>query len=310
MKFTKGSDRIPWRLIDSVFKGEVTFLCGAGVSQLANLPLFGRLVERIYDALGENKFDDEVERNSFENGEYDRTLGLLEKRIRASGCQSKIPGIVSDILMYKEKMDLGRHIALLNLSRHSSGQIRLSTTNFDNLFEHAADKLNEHCQSHVLSTMPSPGSAYDFGIFHLHGRIADKKLGLLESELILTSADFGNAYLRESWVSNYIEDRIRVGPLILVGYGADDVAMRMLLEAIDADRIRLKDLNKIYALDKREIKKPGKKVIDMKSLWDSKGIKLIGFDDYCDIYATLEKWSNYNLNPSKYIDNELSKILL
>ena len=156
-------------------------------------------------------------------------------------------------------------------------------------------------QSHALSTMPKPGSDDDFGIFHIHGRVADKRLNIEASNLILTSSDFGDAYLRESWVARHIEDRIRIGPLVLVGYRADDTAMRMLLEAIYADRSRLNDLKPIYALDKEES--------NAREIWASKGIELIGFKNYCDIYETLKHWSIYNVNPEKYIRNGLSSIL-
>jgi len=38
---------------------------------------------------------------------------------------------------------------------------------------------------------------------------------------------------------------------VLVGYGADDAAMRLLLDALDADRDRFPDLKRVYALIKR-----------------------------------------------------------
>ena len=102
------------------------------------------------------------------------------------------------------------HEDLIKLSCDSDGNVRLSTTNFDTLFEHAAKNLS--CvPSHVLSTSPKPGAENDYGIIHLHGRVEDMDIGLPESELILTSADFGNAYLREGWVPLYLEDRLREG---------------------------------------------------------------------------------------------------
>ena len=301
MRFAKELDRIPDHLIKEVYDGRSSFLSGAGVSKQIGFPLFKDLTEQVYDRLGENISDEPVEKESFEKGEYDRTLGLLEKRIQIPGQKSKVRKIVTDILELKVKRKLSYHQDLLNLSRDSNGRIRLSTTNFDCVFEHAAEEMSVCWESHALSTMPKPGSGNDFGIFHLHGRIADKKLKLKASDLILTSSDFGDAYLRESWVSRYIEDRIRVGPLILVGYGADDTAMRMLLEAIDADRGRLGDLKNIYAFDKKER--------NSKELWASKGIQLIGFEDHQDIYETLKQWSIYNLNPERFIENSLSRIL-
>src|SRR3546814_17354619 len=89
--------------------------------------------------------------------------------------------------------------------------------------------------------MPKPGSPRESGILHLHGRIGDLALGLAESDLTLTSADFGDAYLRDSWASPYVDDRMRVRSLVLVGYAAENVALRLLLETMDAARERCHD---------------------------------------------------------------------
>ena len=303
MRFVEGdeNDRIPLNLIKQVKEGEVTFLAGAGVSMQSNLPSFKCLTKQVYKFLGENMSADPIESNSFDLREYDRTLGLLERRILVPGLKSEVRTAVEEKLKFEEDKKPKHHIHLLNLSRDSNGRIRLMTTNFDTLFERAAIENSIYWKSHALSTMPKPGSGDDFGILHLHGRIADKEINLEGTDLILTSSDFGNAYLRDSWVSKYIEDRIRIGPLVLVGYSADDVAMRMLLEAIDADRIRISGYKKIYALDKI-----GK---NSKKFWKSKGIDLIGFEDYASLYETISEWSIYNTNPDKYIQKEISKFL-
>ena len=302
MRFAKESDCIPIELITDVYEGRALFLCGAGVSNQTNFPLFKELTELVYDGLGENKEDEQVENETFQSCEFDRTLGLLENRIQIPGQKSRIRKLVTEILSSNGTEDLSYHKDLLNLSRDSRGRIRLATTNFDCQFELAAMSMSICWESHALSMMPKPGSGDDFGIFHLHGRIANKKLNLKASDLILTSSDFGDAYLRETWVSRYIEDRMRVGPLVLVGYGANDTAMRMLLEAINNDRARLDGYKLIYALDK--------KAPNASDWWASKGISLIGFDEYDDIYKTLKLWATYNVNPDEFIENEFKRILL
>ena len=120
-------------------------------------------------------------------------------------------------------------------------------------------------------------------------------LGLAESELILTSADFGDAYLRDGWASQYIEDRMRLNTMVLVGYAAEDPALRLLLETLDADRERFRDLQEVYAIER---KKNG-----------SKGIKPIEFADYDAIYATLIEWSRYSLQPAAYGRARIANIL-
>ena len=91
-------------------------------------------------------------------------------------------------------MDLSSHKSLLKLSRNSVGEVRIMTTNFDTNFEHAADSMNLECNSHTIFSIPKAGGANDSGIIHIHGRIADRRVKVRESELILSSPDFGDTY--------------------------------------------------------------------------------------------------------------------
>ena len=141
-------------------------------------------------------------------------------------------------------------LALLALSRDAEGQIRLLTTNFDTIFERAwFDQKKSPIASHAGAAMPQPKASGFSGVLHLHGRLADSRpeLGLAETNLILTSAEFGDAYLRSGWASRYVYDLVRAYTLVLVGYQADDPPMRYLLEALETDRERFPDLQKVYA---------------------------------------------------------------
>jgi SIR2-like domain len=194
------------------------------------------------------------------------------------------------------------HLALLRLSRDADGHPRLLTTNFDTLFERAAANGGfTDVPSYAGKSIPKAGSERDYGILHLHGRIADSQLNVSASDLILTSADFGDAYLRDGWASQYIEDRMRLGTLVLVGYAAEDVAMRLLLETLDADRDRFNDLKNIYAIEKR--------APESASLWKAKGITPIEFPNFDDIYATLAEWARYAMNPAAYSRARVHSIL-
>jgi len=155
--------------------------------------------------------------------------------------------------------------------------------------------------SHAGKAIPRPGDPGDCGVIHLHGRVADDKLRLSESVLILTSADFGDAYLRDGWASRYVEDRMRLNTLVLVGYKAEDAALRLLLETLDADRSRFRDLKDIYAIERRSE--------DSASLWKAKGIKPIEFPTHEAVYDTLAEWGKYVLDPTGYGRRRVEKIL-
>jgi hypothetical protein len=194
------------------------------------------------------------------------------------------------------------HLALLQLSKDVEGRTKLLTTNFDTLFEHAAAAGGlSSVPSHAGKAIPKPGSDRDHGILHLHGRIGDDTLRLEETDFVITSADFGDAYLRDGWASRYIEDRMRLGTLVLVGYGAEDAAMRLLLETLDADRDRFRDLRDIYAIEKS--------TPDSASLWKAKGIRPVEFSDYDIIYGTLSEWARYAARPADYRRERVEAIL-
>jgi hypothetical protein len=288
-------------LIRTVDDGDAVFLCGAGVSRRVELPSFKKLTEQIYQELGETWCTEPAERIAFERNEFDRALRSLEKRTHRPGTSSRIRTTAAKLLTASMEIDVSNHLGLLQLSRDAEGRHRLLTTNFDTLFERAALTGGLEVPSHALKSMPKPGGDRDFGILHLHGRIGDSTLALSETDLVLTSADFGDAYLRDGWASQYIEDRMRLSNLVLVGYGAEDAALRLLLETLDADRERFRDLKNIYAIDKQ--------TGDSASMWKAKGITPIEFDDYSHIYATLAEWARYTLQPKEYSHARVVSIL-
>jgi SIR2-like protein len=296
----QGSD-IPDDLIRAVTNGSATFLCGAGVSFRVNLPSFKELSERVYAWLGESPDAEPAERNAMASKEYDRALRSLEKRTHRPGTRPRVRDAVAELLAAPD-VAFPDHLALLQLSRDGDGRPRLLTTNFDTLFERAASAGGmADVPSYAGASMPRAGGERDHGVLHLHGRIADDTLNLERTDLILTSADFGDAYLRSGWASRYIEDRMRLGTLVLVGYGAEDAAMRLLLETLDADRDRFRDLHDIYAIERG--------TAESASLWKAKGIKPIEFSDYDAVYSTLSEWARYATKPVEYRRARVKDIL-
>jgi NAD-dependent SIR2 family protein deacetylase len=261
MRFRPDGPDIPDDLIALQEKGETIFICGAGISRMIGLPSFRGLVERVYAALGEDWRMHPAEREVMRDDgllahQYDRVLRSLEKRLSASdlprnrGMRERIRAAVRAALSPAEDANLDNHLALLELSRDEEGQSRLITTNFDTLFERAwHDGHHQRIASHANAAMPQPKVSGFAGVLHLHGRLADDRveLALAETDLVLTSAEFGDAYLRSGWASRYVYDVVRAHTVVLVGYEADDPPMRYLLEVLEADRERYPDLHKVYA---------------------------------------------------------------
>jgi len=148
LRFTINGPDIPDELVAAQESGQVLFVCGAGVSRGVGLPLFRRLVERVYARLGESWLPYPAENEGMRDGgamagQYDRVLRCLERRLaasdvtRASGLRWRIRDAVRDQLQRPAGLILTDHLILLELSRDAEGTIRLLTTNFDTLFEHA-----------------------------------------------------------------------------------------------------------------------------------------------------------------------------
>jgi SIR2-like domain len=129
----------------------------------------------------------------------------------------------------------------------------LVTTNFDTFFERALDEIEGRGrgrqQSLAGQALPAPGTVNFAGVIHLHGRLADTVVGVDATPLVLTSAEYGEAYMRSGWASRFLFDLVRCRALVLVGYSASDAPVRYFLNVLEADRGRFSDLQAVYALD-------------------------------------------------------------
>lgn len=323
MRFVDDGPDIPAELIAAQERGEVVFLCGAGVSMTTRLPSFRELVEAIYGELSETWVGHPAEASVMEKdgahaGQYDRAIRALERRLTLDGGPAaqrqrlRLRTCVAEQLKAPRKAKLNNHAALLELSKDALGRTRIVTTNFDTLFERAwLKQFDTRPPSHSGPAMQQPGSPLFEGVFHLHGRIGDShaKLKLAETDVVLTSSEFGEAYLRSGWAARYVYDLARTNTVVIVGYQAEDPPMRYLLEVLDADRGRFRDLREIYALAQyNEIDPHGE-------IWNAKGITPIiygqsGSGDHSRCYATLREWSRYvGAPPSRWRAEQLRDVV-
>ena len=94
MKFIDDGVDIPENLIREVEEGRVVFFCGAGVSCSIGLCTFSGLVNEVYRRLHTSM--DYLEEKAYKQNNFDRILGLLEKRI--PGTREKLRAEVFKIL--------------------------------------------------------------------------------------------------------------------------------------------------------------------------------------------------------------------
>lgn len=323
MRFLADGADVPNELVAAHERGEVLFICGAGVSVTSGLPLFRGLVEEVYRRLNEDWRPHHAEAGVMQEAgplahQYDRMLRALERRLaggeqdRLRKMRDQIRRAVAAALTPPAAADLTHHRIVLDLSRDQEARTRVVTTNFDTLFERAWRETGApDLPSHAGPALPQPRGASFSGVLHLHGRVLDEELKLSESEFVLTSAEFGDAYLRTGWASRYVYDLARSYVLVFVGYGADDPPMRYLLEALEADRERYRDLKKPYAFAHAAAGQEA----PQQALWRAKGVEPIFYSDalptgHGRLYETLRAWGQYANDPTSWRRERLRALMV
>ena len=249
IRFSSDGPGLPAEFLDSLLAGDVVFLCGTGVS--AQLPDFPSLVQRTYESLGLSPKT--AEQEGIAKGRFEEVLGALDRRLVDP---LQLRRVVSELLAVPKDPNLDQHRTILRLSHNLDNRISVVTTNFDTLLERAATEFSHGGGANTPSlagqALPAPGSPSFSGIVHLHGRLADPTLELGEAPLVLTSTDYGDAYLRSGWASRFLFDLVRCKVIALLGYSASDAPFRYVLNVLEADRERFPDINPVYAFDAYE----------------------------------------------------------
>ena len=288
MRFFSNGPSIPDDLLVARDAGDVIFFCGAGVSRhRAGLPDFLKLGGDVIDLLGAG--EKSLARILFQRIKQldpidgvggliatDRIFSLLEREFE----QSDVQKAVARAIQPAANPDLSAHRALIDLSRGRDGTVRLVTTNFDLLFEGAAPEVG----SHAPPRLPEPRSAGFGGIIHLHGRVNSDYSGPGDEEFIVSSADFGRAYLSDGWATRFMQSLLARFQIVFVGYGADDPPVQYLLEALN---LHAGDRSRLFAFQ------PGSN-IDDAALWEHRGVRAIPFENnngFEPLWESLEAWA-------------------
>lgn len=291
MQFVTDGPDIPDALLQAHEEGSVVFFCGAGISYPAGLQDFKWLVEQVYKSNGENL--SEIERDTFNRGQFDATLDLLERRL--TGQRMAVRRALEQALKPKlrRKGALDTQIALLNLSRKRDRSLRLVTTNFDRLFHAAAKRTGQPLQVYSAPMLPIPKNSRWNGLVHLHGLLPDKQDDTALNRLVVTSGDFGLAYLTERWAARFVSELFRNYVVCFVGYSINDPVLRYMMDALAADRMLGEVTPQAWALVECE---PGQKH-HVTIEWEAKGVTPILYDvplgrhDHSALHNTLHSWS-------------------
>lgn len=297
MQFITNGPNIPDELLQAHEEGRLVFFCGAGISYPAGLPGFKGLVENIYNFCGTGRLD--IEEDAFKRGQYDIVLELLERRL--PGGRIKVRQALVETL--KPNLDregaINTHISLLKLARDKERKLRLVTTNFDRLFHIAASFTNQQFQTYAAPNLPVPKKSRWDGVVYLHGLLPDGSGGLkdnLLNQLIISSGDFGLAYLIERWAARFVSDLLHNYDVCFVGYSINDPVLRYMVDAMAAERTLGENTPQTWAFVSHN---PGQET-QITGEWKAKGVTPILYrtegNDHLLLHDTLHKWAEIYYN--------------
>lgn len=291
MQFITNGPDIPDALLQAHEEGRAVFFCGAGISYPAGLPGFKGLVEQIYCLIGTTLSD--IEREAFERGQFDATLDLLERRL--PGQRLAVRRALAQALKPKlrRKGAIDTQAALLRLAHSREGALRLVTTNFDRIFHVAAKRTGQTLQAHAAPMLPIPKNSRWNGLVYLHGLLPEKLDDTVLNRLVVTSGDFGLAYLTERWAARFVSELFRNYVVCFVGYSINDPVLRYMMDALAADRMLGEVIPQAWALGDSEAGQEHQKTIE----WEAKGVTPIlynvpaGSYDHSALHETLHAWA-------------------
>lgn len=292
MQFITNGPDIPDELLQAHEEGRVVFFCGAGISYPADLPGFKGLVEQIYQLNGTTL--SEIEREAFDRGQFDATLDLLEGRL--PGQRMAVRRALAKALKPKlrRRGATDTQAALLRLARSREGALRLVTTNFDRIFHVAAKRTGQTFQAYAAPMLPIPKNSRWDGLVYLHGLLPEKADDTALNRLVVTSGDFGLAYLTERWAARFVSELFRNYVVCFVGYSINDPVLRYMMDALAADRMLGEVTPQAWSLGDSEPGQERQKTIE----WEAKGVTPIlytvptGTYDHSALHQTLRAWAD------------------
>lgn len=285
MKFTADGPSIPDVLLERCDTGRVVFLCGAGVSLPSGMPTFVGLTQYViefFDPPADSEivvaFRPWLDGQSGANVPLDQIFNLLHLEYG----KNEVNALVTERLSIPlESQNCGHeHRLIQRISSSQSGMPQIVTTNFDRLFE--VGPKGESLARHEPPGFPDLnfGSKIE-GITYLHGRLVD---ATAESHpYVLSSADFGRAYLSEGWATNFIRHLLQRYTVVLLGYQAEDPPIKYLLQGLNHDGQY--DRSKLYAFDRGLPE-------EIEAKWRDRGVTAIAYSEYADLWKTMEAWAN------------------
>ena len=270
----------------------------------AKLPDFFGLAEKVMETLGvlldspARKLLEEARNLEAKTGvagviPADRIFGLLEREFSTEVIEA---AVASALRPPDDNPDLTAHRTILDLATTRKDLVHIVTTNFDCLFDDCGRGLS----SWQRSRLPDPSRPKDMdGIVYLHGKATSDYQRAEGDGFVLSSAQFGQAYLSEGWATSFFREIIESYVVIFVGYAADDPPVHYLLEGLN----RQINERQVYAFQ------PGE-ADEATAKWGNRGVKAISYAEdsgHTALWDTLEAWAQRARDPDKWYAEVINK---
>ena len=301
MRFCADGPNIPEELLESRDKGDVVFLCGSGVSIPAGMPGFLGLAKYVFDKL--NVPQDADLRSLLTLAENESTpeaarpsLDLIFNQLQRDYPLGEIDNHVASRLRTKRHPCVSTHRTVLRLSKSADGSSQIVTTNFDLLFQYK----NKRMAHFVPPTLPDLSSGQPLrGIVYLHGRISQNTTKRESRQgFVLSSSDFGRAYLAEGWATRFVRELLDRYTVVLLGYSANDPPIEYLLQGLQASEWRNREPIYAFVSETKEFN---------QSVWDDRGVIALTYPstdgDHAALWNTLEAWADRADDPPAWRHN-------
>ena len=302
MRFLSDGPDIPDELLYECDKGNVVFLCGAGVSKPSGLPTFLELTVKVAERFDPDPsspvtqalkpwIENDLEIPPAARVSFDQIFNLIYSRIP----EKRVNDYIKEILGGYEA-DTWPHDLISSLSANEDGYPQIVTTNFDTLFERSGKKLVRF-EPPLLPNLDHRNTS-PVGITYLHGRLVDSDEK--QPNYVLSSSDFGRAYLAEGWATSYVRELLKNHYVVMVGYTAEDPPVKYLLQGLDS--CSNNESSKLFVFDSGTMG-------EVRQKWKGRGVTPIAYQwtkDHRHLWETIRSWSVRKKNPPKWRQSVIS----
>ena len=301
MRFHANGPNIPDALLHRCDQGRVVFLCGAGVSLPSGMPDFVGLTRHVIKSFDPpagssiiTSFGPRI-RDDYRPRDEDGPLAPLDQvfhLLNQEYGKQDVSTLVAERLAAEDLTKVSReHSLIARISSDPEGRPQIVTTNFDRLFDQCAGVS----EARIFEPPAFPDIELDmpiYGVTYLHGRIQSPEYP--HHDYVLSSADFGRAYLAEGWATKFVRALLDQYTVVLVGYQAEDPPVKYLLQGLNHDGLR--DAANLYAFDRGQLE-------DIEVKWRDRGVTPIPYADHSHLWETLEAWADRADDPRGWRNN-------